>query len=54
MYDISGRTIIVTGGAGLLGREYGRALVEAGAHVVLGDIDGTGSNLVIDGGWTAW
>jgi NAD(P)-dependent dehydrogenase (short-subunit alcohol dehydrogenase family) len=39
MHDLSDRTIIVTGGAGLLGREYGRALVEAGARVVLADID---------------
>src|SRR5262245_54278009 len=38
-FDVSGRTIIVTGGAGLLGREYGRALVAAGASVVLADID---------------
>lgn len=38
--DVSGRTIIVTGGAGLLGREYGHALVAAGASVVLADIDG--------------
>jgi NAD(P)-dependent dehydrogenase (short-subunit alcohol dehydrogenase family) len=37
-FDISGRTVIVTGGAGLLGREYGRALVDLGAHVVLADI----------------
>ena len=36
--DLAGRTIIVTGAAGLLGREYGRALVDAGAHVVLADI----------------
>jgi NAD(P)-dependent dehydrogenase (short-subunit alcohol dehydrogenase family) len=39
-FDVSGRTIIVTGGAGLLGREYGRALFDAGANVVLADIDG--------------
>jgi 2-deoxy-D-gluconate 3-dehydrogenase len=38
-FDISGRAIIVTGGAGLLGREYGRALVGAGASVVLADIN---------------
>jgi 2-deoxy-D-gluconate 3-dehydrogenase len=38
-FDVSGRTVIVTGGAGLLGQEYGRALVEAGAHVVLADIN---------------
>ncbi|MGE3472580.1 MAG: SDR family oxidoreductase [Vicinamibacterales bacterium] len=38
MFDVSGRTVIVTGGAGLLGREYGRALVEAGANLVLTDI----------------
>ena len=40
-FDISGRTVIVTGGAGLLGREYGRALASAGARVVLADIDGS-------------
>jgi NAD(P)-dependent dehydrogenase (short-subunit alcohol dehydrogenase family) len=38
-FDIFGRTIIVTGGAGLLGRQYGRALVGAGANVVLADIN---------------
>lgn len=39
-FDVAGRTVIVTGGAGLLGREYGRALVEAGAQVVLADVAG--------------
>jgi len=38
-FDVSGRTIILTGAAGLLGREYGRALVKAGASVVLADIN---------------
>jgi 2-deoxy-D-gluconate 3-dehydrogenase len=38
-FDVSGRTIIVTGGAGLLGREYARALAAAGASTVLADID---------------
>ena len=39
-FDLSGRVVIVTGGAGLLGREYARALAEAGAHVVVADING--------------
>lgn len=38
-FDVSERVIIVTGGAGLLGEQYGRALVHAGAHVILADID---------------
>jgi 2-deoxy-D-gluconate 3-dehydrogenase len=38
-FGVSDRVIIVTGGAGLLGREYGRALVAAGASVVLADIN---------------
>jgi len=38
-FDVSGRAIIVTGAAGLLGREYARALVAAGASVVLADIN---------------
>jgi 2-deoxy-D-gluconate 3-dehydrogenase len=41
-FDVSGHAIIVTGGAGLLGREYGRALAAAGASVVLADIDVAG------------
>jgi 2-deoxy-D-gluconate 3-dehydrogenase len=38
-FDVSGRTVIVTGGAGLLGRAYAGALVGAGASVVLADIN---------------
>lgn len=39
-FEVSDRVVVVTGGAGLLGREYGRALADGGAHVVLADIDG--------------
>lgn len=38
-FDLSRRVIIVTGGAGMLGREYARALAGAGARVVAADID---------------
>src|SRR5262245_11667670 len=38
-FDVSDRAIIVTGAAGLLGREYGRVLAAAGASVVLADIN---------------
>jgi NAD(P)-dependent dehydrogenase (short-subunit alcohol dehydrogenase family) len=37
---LDGKTAIVTGGAGGIGREYGRALAEAGAFVVLADLNG--------------
>lgn len=43
-FDIQGRVIIVTGGAGLLGRHYGAALAAAGAHVVIADIDGAAAD----------
>jgi len=39
-FDLSGRTVIVTGGAGLLGKSHGHALAAAGASVVLADILG--------------
>jgi NAD(P)-dependent dehydrogenase (short-subunit alcohol dehydrogenase family) len=39
MYDLTGRTYIVTGGAGVLGGEVARAVAGCGAHVVLLDLD---------------
>ncbi len=38
-FDLSGRVAIATGGAGLLGAEFCRTLAEAGAAVVVADID---------------
>ena len=39
-FDLSGRVALVTGGAGLLGAEFSRTLAQAGATVVIADIDG--------------
>lgn len=38
LFDLTGRTAIVTGGAGLLATEHARALLAYGATVVLADI----------------
>lgn len=38
-FDLSGRTALITGGAGLLGPEHAAALAEVGAKVVLTDVD---------------
>jgi NAD(P)-dependent dehydrogenase (short-subunit alcohol dehydrogenase family) len=38
-FSLAGKTAIVTGAAGLLGAEFSRALAQAGASVILADID---------------
>ncbi len=38
-YDLTGRVAIVTGGAGLLGQQHSKALINAGAFVYVADIN---------------
>jgi len=38
-FNLSGQTALVTGAAGLLGRQFSRTLAEAGASLVVADID---------------
>jgi 2-deoxy-D-gluconate 3-dehydrogenase len=45
-FDLAGRAAIVTGGPGLLGKEFCRTLAEAGAAVVVADIDFQGAEVV--------
>ncbi len=39
LFDLSGQVAVVTGGAGLLGKEFCRTLTDAGAAVVIADLD---------------
>ena len=39
LFNLSGKSAIVTGGAGLLGQEFCRTLAEAGANVVVADLN---------------
>ena len=45
-FNLAGRVAIVTGGPGLLGKEFCRTLAEAGATVVVADINPDGVNAV--------
>jgi 2-deoxy-D-gluconate 3-dehydrogenase len=46
---LGGRVAIITGGAGLLGREYALAMAGMGAHVVIADTDAqAGTNVVAE------
>lgn len=38
-FNLSGRVAMITGGAGLLGRQHAAAITAAGAHVVLVDLE---------------
>ncbi|HEX3999264.1 MAG TPA: SDR family oxidoreductase [Pirellulales bacterium] len=40
LFDLTDRVAILTGGAGLLGKQYTRAMLAAGARVVVADLDG--------------
>lgn len=43
-FDLTGRTAVVTGGAGILGRGFVRVLAAHGARVALVDVDHAGAN----------
>jgi len=47
-FELTGRVAIVTGGVGLLGAEFCRTLAEAGAAVVVVDLNGSASQAVAD------
>ncbi|NPV57485.1 MAG: SDR family oxidoreductase [Anaerolineae bacterium] len=45
-FRLDGKTALVTGGAGLLGRQFSRTLAQAGAHVLAADVDGASAGRV--------
>lgn len=56
-FILNGKTAVVTGGAGLLGKQFCKSLAQAGANVVVADVNLTHANhqaqMIIEEGWTA-
>ncbi|MGB7876550.1 MAG: SDR family NAD(P)-dependent oxidoreductase, partial [Anaerolineales bacterium] len=56
-FNLEGQVAVVTGGAGLLGNEFCRTLAEAGAAVVVADLNGEAADKIAeeltDAGYTA-
>lgn len=48
LFDLTGKVAVITGGAGGIGVVYGEALAEAGAAVVLADLDEAAAQAVAD------
>lgn len=48
LFNLTGKTALVTGGAKGLGKEISRALSDAGANVVIADIDKDGATLAVN------
>jgi NAD(P)-dependent dehydrogenase (short-subunit alcohol dehydrogenase family) len=49
LYDMTGRTVVITGGAGVLGREMASALVGCNATVVILDCDQAVAEQAVEG-----
>ena len=47
-FNLKGRTAVITGGAGLLGKEFCRTLAQAGALVVVADLNEAAAQAVAD------
>jgi NAD(P)-dependent dehydrogenase (short-subunit alcohol dehydrogenase family) len=48
-FDLTGKVALVTGGAGLLGKQHTEALIESGAFVYVADINNNAAKVFCDG-----
>jgi NAD(P)-dependent dehydrogenase (short-subunit alcohol dehydrogenase family) len=46
LFELNDRVAIITGGAGLIGAEFSKTLAQAGAKVVIADLDHTAADLL--------